>query len=163
VNFATALLNASEMAEADRLTVNAGTSVSALMEKAGRGVAQEVVRRWSGRHASVLCGPGNNGGDGFVAACYLANAGWNVRVALLGSRVDLKDAARQHAEKWRGEIESLSPKAIRARSISYSPNVLCAASSSVLWLSHMTRLQQSGNKCTRGHALISGGYPGRVG
>jgi NAD(P)H-hydrate epimerase len=112
MNFATALLDAHDMGEADRLTVVAGTSVSALMENAGRGVAQAVVQRWSQRRVTVLCGPGNNGGDGFVAARHLAEAGWNVRVALLGSLIDLKDAARYHAEKWREPIAALSPDAI---------------------------------------------------
>jgi NAD(P)H-hydrate epimerase len=112
MNGATALLNAREMAEADRLTVAAGTSVSVLMENAGRGVAQAIVQRWPARRVTVLCGPGNNGGDGFVAACHLAAAGWSVRVALLGSRVDLKDAARYHAEQWREPIEPLTPDAV---------------------------------------------------
>ena len=79
MNLSTALLDAREMGEADRLTVVAGTSVSALMENAGRGVAQEVVRRWSARRVTVLCGPGNNGGDGIVATRHLADAGWNVQ------------------------------------------------------------------------------------
>ena len=114
MNFATALLDAGQMDEADRLTVLAGSSVSLLMENAGRGVADEVVRRWSPRRVTVLCGPGNNGGDGFVAAKYLADAGWNVRVALLGSRDRLKGAALHHAEKWRGPLEALSPEAIEA-------------------------------------------------
>jgi NAD(P)H-hydrate epimerase len=60
----------------------------------------------------VLCGPGNNGGDGFVAARHLADAGWNVRVALLGSVDKLQDAARLHAEKWRDAVEALTPDAI---------------------------------------------------
>jgi len=68
MNFATALLDAREMGEADRLTVAAGSSVSALVESAGRGVAEEIVRRWPQRRVTVLCGPGNNGGDGLVAA-----------------------------------------------------------------------------------------------
>jgi len=112
MKFTTALLDAREMGEADRLTVVAGTSVDVLMENAGLGVAQEVMRRWPARRVTVLCGPGNNGGDGFVAARHLAAAGWNVRVALLGSRDRLKDAARHHAEKWRGDIEALTPDAI---------------------------------------------------
>jgi len=112
MNFATALLDAREMAEADRLTVASGTSVYSLMENAGFGVAQEIIRRWAARRVTVLCGPGNNGGDGFVVARHLEEAGWNVRVALLGSRDHLQDAARHHAEKWRGEIEPLTPRAI---------------------------------------------------
>ena len=124
MNFATALLDAREMGEADRQTVAAGSSVSALMENAGRGVAEEIVRRWPQRRVTVLCGPGNNGGDGFVAACHLAAAGWNIRVALLGSRVNLKDAARFHAEKWRGSIEALTPECIG----SVAKDTLAAAS-----------------------------------
>ena len=112
MNFATALLTASEMGEADRLTVEAGTSVSKLMENAGRGVAEEISRRWSARRVTVLCGPGNNGGDGFVAARCLDDAGWNVRVALLGSPDKLVGAARDHADKWRGTIESVNLDAI---------------------------------------------------
>jgi len=112
MNYATALLDAREMGEADRLTVVAGTSVSQLMENAGRGVADEVVRRWSARPVTVLCGPGNNGGDGLVAARYLAAAGWKVRVALLGPREKLTDAARHNAERWGQPVEALTPAVI---------------------------------------------------
>jgi len=107
-----ALLDSREMAEADRLTVLSGTSVARLMENAGRAVAQEIMRRWEKRRVSVLCGPGNNGGDGFVAARHLAEAGWQVRVALLGSKDKLTDAARDQAEKWREVIEPLTSDAI---------------------------------------------------
>jgi NAD(P)H-hydrate epimerase len=106
------LLDTSEAAEADRLTIDAGTSVIRLMENAGRAVAQEVIRRWSPRRVTVLCGPGSNGGDGFVAARELDAAGWNVRLGLLGSVERLPDAARHHAEKWRSDIEVLGPEVI---------------------------------------------------
>jgi len=112
MNFATALLDARQSAEADRLTVLAGSSVALLMDNAGRGVADEVMRRWSPRRVTVLCGPGNNGGDGFVAAKYLADAGWNIRVALLGTRDALRGTALHHAEKWRDSLEVLSPNVI---------------------------------------------------
>lgn len=114
MNFATALLTAHEMGEADRLTVDFGTAVSKLMENAGRGVAEEVIRRWSPRRVTVLCGPGNNGGDGFVAARCLDDAGWSVRVALLGSLEKLVGAARYHAGKWRGTIETVNLDSIDA-------------------------------------------------
>ncbi len=108
----TALLTVAQMAEADRLTVAAGTSVITLMERAGKAVAHEIARRWSVRPVLVLCGPGNNGGDGFVAARALADAGWPSRVALLGSRDRLTGAASHHAALWRSTIEPLEPSAI---------------------------------------------------
>jgi NAD(P)H-hydrate epimerase len=109
VRFATALLDARQMGEADRLTVAAGASVGQLMDHAGRSVAEEVVRRFSPRPVTVLCGPGNNGGDGFVAARYLLQAGWKVRVALLGSRERLTGAARHHADLWPDAVMALAP------------------------------------------------------
>jgi len=82
MNLQTALLDVEQMGEADRLTVLAGTSVVALMENAGNAVASAIEQRWSARPVTVLCGPGSNGGDGFVAARKLAEDGWPVRVAL---------------------------------------------------------------------------------
>ena len=109
MNFQTALLDVRRMGEADRLTVAAGTPATELMENAGRAVAREIGQRWPARPVAVLCGPGNNGGDGFVAARHLAEAGWPVRIALLGPRDHLTGEARQHAERWRGAVEPLTP------------------------------------------------------
>jgi len=106
---ASALLDVRRMAEADRRSVAGGTTIAALMENAGRSVAQEIERRWSPRPLLVLCGPGNNGGDGFVAARYLAVAGWPVRVALLGTREALRGAALENAARWTGPLEALDP------------------------------------------------------
>ncbi len=108
----TALLSAVQMAEADRLTVESGISNNALMENAGRPVAQAIMERWTPRPVLVLCGPGSNGGDGFVAARCLAEAGWPVRVALLVPRTDLRGAAAHHAGLWPGPIEPLTPAAL---------------------------------------------------
>jgi ADP-dependent NAD(P)H-hydrate dehydratase / NAD(P)H-hydrate epimerase len=80
----TALLDVRRMREADRLTVLAGTPSIELMANAGHAVAREIEHRWTIRPVTVLCGPGNNGGDGFIVAQHLADAGWPVRVALLG-------------------------------------------------------------------------------
>ena len=104
----TALLRVGQMAEADRLTVAAGTSAVEMMALAGGAVAREILQRSKVRAVLVLCGPGNNGGDGFVAARYLADAGWPVRIAMLGSRDRLKGAARHHADLWHGSIEPLT-------------------------------------------------------
>lgn len=104
-----AVLTVRQMAEADRLSVVAGVSSFELMANAGAAVAHEIERRWTPRPVVVLCGPGNNGGDGFVTAHVLAEAGWPVRVAMPGSRFSLKGEARQHAQRWEGDVEALSP------------------------------------------------------
>jgi hydroxyethylthiazole kinase-like uncharacterized protein yjeF len=109
MNVQTALLDVRRMGEADRMTVAAGTPAIVLMENAGKAVAREIELRWSARPVVVLCGPGNNGGDGFVAARHLSEAGWPVRVALLGSRDHLTGAASHHAKLWRGAVEPLVP------------------------------------------------------
>ncbi len=107
-----ALLTVAQMAEADRRSQGAGVSGVGLMRNAGNAVARVVIERWSPRPVCVLCGPGNNGGDGFVAATALAAAGWPVRVALLGSRAALRGDARHHADLWHGAVEPLHAAAI---------------------------------------------------
>jgi hydroxyethylthiazole kinase-like uncharacterized protein yjeF len=104
------LLTNAEMAEADRLAIAAGTPGSVLMENAGRAVADAVQAHWtSARRIVVVAGPGNNGGDGFVAARILAERGYAVRVLLLGDPARLKGDAAQAAEQWDGAIEATEP------------------------------------------------------
>ena len=107
-----ALLTSRQMAEADRLTVASGISGIALMENAGRSVAHVIMQRWAPRPVIVLCGPGSNGGDGFVAARRLAEADWPVRVAVLVPRDQLRGEAAHHAALWRGPVEALTPAAL---------------------------------------------------
>jgi NAD(P)H-hydrate epimerase len=104
-----ALLTVAEMGRADALTIAAGTSGRTLMEAAGAAVAREVQRRWPRSPIAVLCGPGNNGGDGVVAARHLRDAGWPVRLALLGDRAALKGDAAAAFAQWAGDIAPLTP------------------------------------------------------
>jgi hydroxyethylthiazole kinase-like uncharacterized protein yjeF len=108
----TALLNNGRMARADSLTIAGGIPAIELMARAGRAVADELRRRWLPRPVIVLCGPGNNGGDGFVAARRLAAQGWPVRVALLGARDHLTGEAGHHAALWGAAVEALAPVAL---------------------------------------------------
>ncbi|MDN3719520.1 NAD(P)H-hydrate epimerase [Roseibium salinum] len=88
------LLTPEEMGRADRLTVERGVPGIDLMERAGQAVARAAERMVSGiRPILVLCGPGNNGGDGFVAARYLAAAGHSVDVRLIRPAEHLKGDA----------------------------------------------------------------------
>lgn len=109
MNSRTALLDVRQMHEAKRLTVGTGVSETEVMENAGAAVAREIVRRWPPHAVTVLCGPGRNGGDGFVVARLLAEADWPVRVALLGPRDRLAGEAQHNAGRWRGTVEPLSP------------------------------------------------------
>ena len=95
------IVSNAEMAEADRLTIEGGTAGLTLMENAGKAVAQAVSGRQSaGGRVVVLAGPGNNGGDGFVAARLLAERGYAVTVLLAGTLDKLKGDAAAAAKAW---------------------------------------------------------------
>jgi ADP-dependent NAD(P)H-hydrate dehydratase / NAD(P)H-hydrate epimerase len=101
------LLTTPEMQEADRQTIAGGTPGTALMENAGRAVTDLVYARFpSGSRTVVVAGPGNNGGDGFVAARLLAERGYPVRVLMVGDVNRLKGDAASAARSWTGAVTS---------------------------------------------------------
>jgi NAD(P)H-hydrate epimerase len=102
------LLTSEEMGQADRLAVEGGVPGRVLMENAGRAVADEVSARFpDARSVAVLCGPGSNGGDGFVAARHLLDKGYAVRLGFNGDPSRLPQDAAAMAKLWTGAVEPL--------------------------------------------------------
>ena len=122
----TELLTAAQMRAIEKAAIDSGEVTGLeLMERAGRGVVEAVFEEWPElgesaggfpppdprgylgtgervRRAVVLCGPGNNGGDGFVVARLLKERGWEVEVFLYGEPEKLPPDARVNYERWRG-------------------------------------------------------------
>jgi hydroxyethylthiazole kinase-like uncharacterized protein yjeF len=103
------LLTVGEAAKADNLADVPGVE---LMEAAGLAAALAIAKRWPRRKTSLLCGPGNNGGDGFVVARYLSKRGWPVELYLLGDEKSLRGDAALNAKRWEGEILPFSLAAL---------------------------------------------------
>lgn len=108
-----ALLTCAQMRAADRAAVAAGVGEATLMENAGRACAQILATRHRLARVLVLCGPGNNGGDGFVLARCLADMGWSVRVSCVVERAALRGAARAMADQWQGPLAPWDPGLIQ--------------------------------------------------
>jgi hydroxyethylthiazole kinase-like uncharacterized protein yjeF len=100
------ILTAAAMRAAEERAIAAGSSVQELMARAGAGVAAAVQRIGGGAPVLVLCGPGNNGGDGYVAATRLRAAGVPVRVVTTGE--PKSDAAKAAGAEWGEEVETLA-------------------------------------------------------
>lgn len=99
------ILTVAEMAAADAEAIAAGTSGTVLMERAGLAVAEAIRQRYRRCRVAVLCGPGNNGGDGYVVARRLKRWGWPVWVEALAPPATAD--ARAAAARWRGETIAL--------------------------------------------------------
>jgi hydroxyethylthiazole kinase-like uncharacterized protein yjeF len=106
------ILTAERMRAAEQAAIDAGTPVETLMERAGAALAEATVRFGAPLPVLILCGPGNNGGDGNVAARHLADRGIRVRVAALGD--PKSDAAKWARSKFNGEVEQLGAETGRA-------------------------------------------------
>jgi hydroxyethylthiazole kinase-like uncharacterized protein yjeF len=96
------VLTVAQMQAAEQALVDAGTSIEELMQRAGRGAAEWVWRLAAGRSVTVLCGPGNNGGDGYVIAETLRGRG--LKVAVVAPIEPATDAARAARAAWRGDV-----------------------------------------------------------
>jgi len=112
------ILSNAEMGEADRLTIAGGMAGLALMENAGKAVTQAVLERQSaGSRVVVLAGPGNNGGDGFVAARLLAERGYPVKILLAGVLDKLKGDAGTAAKAWGRNVDVAKPEELAGADI----------------------------------------------
>jgi len=100
------ILTADAMRDAEQAAIDDGTSVERLMERAGAALAEAAYRFAGPVSALILCGPGNNGGDGYVAARRLAERGVRVRVAAVSE--PKSEAAKWARSQWQGAIETLS-------------------------------------------------------
>jgi hydroxyethylthiazole kinase-like uncharacterized protein yjeF len=100
------IMTVAEMAAADRSAAEAGAPTTVLMERAGRAVAETIRERYARCPTVVWCGPGDNGGDGYVIARHLRRRGWPVRVEALAPPVS--PAAQWAASRWKGEVGPLT-------------------------------------------------------
>ena len=107
------LLSNEEMAKADRLAIASGIAGIQLMENAGRAIADAIASRHPlGTRVTFVTGPGNNGGDGFVAARVLGARGYAVRLLALASPERLNGDAADAARRFLGTVEPASPEAL---------------------------------------------------
>jgi NAD(P)H-hydrate epimerase len=111
-----AVLTVAEMRAAEAYAAQHGVSYAAMMQTAGAAVSDAAQRRWSAQPTLVLAGPGNNGGDGFVAAEALRRAGWPVRVAMIEATSPSAEAVAARAA-YAGLCEPLTPAALEGASL----------------------------------------------
>jgi ADP-dependent NAD(P)H-hydrate dehydratase / NAD(P)H-hydrate epimerase len=108
------IITVDEMRAIDAASAEAGVPTRTLMENAGGAVAEAIVRRFVQQPTAVLCGPGNNGGDGWVAARALREMGWPVWVETLVPRGALKGDAADAAKAWAGDVFELGKSGRKA-------------------------------------------------
>lgn len=111
------LISVSQMYKADAAAIAVGVPGVTLMENAGQAIFDAMAARWGPCAVLVLCGPGNNGGDGFVVARLLQAAGWSVELALLGDVARLTGDAAEHARRWSGPVRAFDPLLVDGKAL----------------------------------------------
>lgn len=111
------ILTVAEMSEADRLAVAGGVPSITLMENAGAAMADAVDTYYPFANVLVLCGPGNNGGDGFCAAANLRQRGYKVRVVSLASPEALRGDAAEMAKRWGRPLSPMDDAAFKGATL----------------------------------------------
>ena len=104
-----ALLTAEESRTADEAAIDTGTSGETLMENAGKAVAALVTQEYKASPVLIVCGTGNNGGDGFVVARLLREQGWTVTLSVVGDEAQIKDDAKAAKTKWTATGGTITP------------------------------------------------------
>ncbi|MBY0406506.1 MAG: NAD(P)H-hydrate epimerase, partial [Rickettsiales bacterium] len=95
-----ALLTAEDAKEADNAAIAASTTGEMLMENAGKAIVDLIVQEYKPCKLLVVCGTGNNGGDGFVTARMLKEKGWDVSLTSVGNIDDIQGDAKAAKDKW---------------------------------------------------------------
>lgn len=106
LNFDCAVLTAAQIHAADARAAQMGIRPYELMQEAGNALATAILQRFPQSRALIICGPGNNGGDGFVLACALQQRGWDIEVASADGRRPRHPPACEHASRWREPLLS---------------------------------------------------------
>ena len=104
------VLNNEQMYQADMLAEQKNIHSLFLMESAGNSISIEIRKRWTKSRILIICGPGNNGGDGFVVARLMRKLGWPVKVILYGEEKKLTGDIAVNANRWKesgGNIDTL--------------------------------------------------------
>ena len=149
------ILTAEKMRAAEQRAIDGGATVEELMEQAGAALAEAAYRFAGPTPSLVLCGPGNNGGDGYVAARHLAARGIPVRIAALAE--PKSEAAKWARGEWSGEVETLS------ESTEASPLVIdCLFGTGLKHGLEQAVSEQLARLCNRAIVKVAGDVPSGV-
>ena len=132
------ILTAAEMKLAEQLLIDSGVAVQELMRRAGQGAAQMIWRIAADMPTLVLCGPGNNGGDGYVIAQWLLEKGVDVSIA--APLEPTTEAARHAKSQWRGKTVALPDAQLAAQFVDCLFGTGLTRAVGDEWFAHFTRL-----------------------